>query len=166
MNGIQERPMLFKASMVRAVLGHRKTQTRRDITRIKGFKCTEFGPSTTDGYDWHFRCQRGLWQDMRHEEVLSRCPYGQVGDRLWVRETWAVGNIYDEQKPSEICREILDRERICHGRWQLVSSYDSDAKIIALIFAAMVEFETDLLRDLFLVDGLPFGNGYSPVNRN
>jgi len=30
------------------------------------------------------------------------CPYGLPGDRLWVRETWCVGNIYDSIKPSKL----------------------------------------------------------------
>jgi hypothetical protein len=51
-----------------------------------------------------------MWQDMHHAEVISRCPYGKIGDRLWVREAWAVGNIYDNLKPSLICRDILDSE--------------------------------------------------------
>jgi hypothetical protein len=87
---IKERPILFSAPMVRAILEGRKTQTRRVLDRMTGFKVSQFDRSDTPGYDWHFRCQRGLWQDMDNAEVLSRCPYGQPGDRLWVRETWAV----------------------------------------------------------------------------
>jgi hypothetical protein len=86
---VKERPILFSGPMVRAVLSGRKTQTRRVIDRMTGFKVNQFDRSNTPGYDWHFRCQRGLWQDMDHAEVLSRCPYGQSGERLWVRETFS-----------------------------------------------------------------------------
>ena len=50
---------------------------------MTGFKVNEFEASTTPGYAYHFRCQRGLWQDMRYSEVIERCPFGIVGDLLW-----------------------------------------------------------------------------------
>jgi len=78
----RERPILFSAPMVRAILDGRKTQTRRVVN------LTEFGPSTTRGYDWHFRDKHALWNDVSTERLLeSRCPWARVGDRLWVRET-------------------------------------------------------------------------------
>lgn len=103
---VHDGPILFSGPMVQAILKGRKTQTRRAIERMKGFRCKQFGPSDTKGYDWHFRCHRGIWQDMDHAEVISRCPYGQVGDRLWVREAWAVANIYDSVSPSSICADL------------------------------------------------------------
>lgn len=84
-----DRPIIFSAPMVRALLDGRKTQTRR-LLAIRGRKgFSEFGPSDTPGYDWHFRDARKLWHDLRHAELLARLPW-QVGDRLWVRENcWA-----------------------------------------------------------------------------
>lgn len=101
-HSMKERPILFSGAMVRAILAGRKTQTRRTITRLRGFSVKAVGPSNTPGYDWTFRCQRGLWQDMRHEDVIARCPYGMIGDRLWVRETWA---------PMQSHRPIANPER-------------------------------------------------------
>ena len=89
LEAVKERPILFSGKMVRAILDDEKTQTRRVIDRMTGFKTKGFDRSDTNGYDWHFRCQRGMWQDMDHAEVISRCPYGQVGERLWVRESHA-----------------------------------------------------------------------------
>ncbi|MEJ1267197.1 morphogenetic protein [Pantoea ananatis] len=34
------------------------------------------------------RDRSGTWQDYKHEQFLAKCPFGAVGDRLWVRETW------------------------------------------------------------------------------
>lgn len=74
-----------------SVLGIRanlKTQTRRDL-RIRGHKTfSEFGPSDTRGYDWHFRDAQMRWHDLRHADLLARLPH-QVGDRLWVKEGWS-----------------------------------------------------------------------------
>lgn len=81
---MRERPIMFNGSMVRAILDGRKTQTRRAV------KLAEFGPSDTPGYHWHYRNRRGCWNDIRCEGApVQLCPYGQPGDRLWVRETWA-----------------------------------------------------------------------------
>lgn len=87
---MKERPMLFNDAMVRAILEGQKTQTRRVVNRIasKG-PVTEFQRSTSPGYDWIMRDRRMLWNDYTHAELLSRCPHGQIDDRMWVREAWS-----------------------------------------------------------------------------
>lgn len=80
---VSTKPILFSGTMVRAIIDGRKTQTRRVIA------LSEFGKSTTPGFDWHFRDRRGRWNDVSMERLLQMCPYGAPGDRLWVRETWA-----------------------------------------------------------------------------
>lgn len=83
-----ERPILFSAPMVRAILDGRKTQTRRVVK-----------PQPESGHDgepyWHVGGYRA-WQFRGIADPLRMgtnnplvCPYGQPGDRLWVRETWA-----------------------------------------------------------------------------
>ena len=79
---IKERPILMCGPMIRATLEDMKTQTRRIVS------LREFGPSDTPGYQWHFRDRRGLWNDISTERLLELCPHGEVGTRLWVRETW------------------------------------------------------------------------------
>lgn len=80
---IKERPILMSAPMVQAILEGRKTQTRRIIKPQPYFDAQNnliYG-----------KCNYG--QDLygRHilpfKHMLSKCPYGMVGDRLWVRET-------------------------------------------------------------------------------
>lgn len=86
---MKERPILFSAPMVRAILAGRKTQTRREVNRINGIgPVTCFGGSETTGYDFALRDRRNMWNEFREDELLGRCPYGVAGDRLWVRETW------------------------------------------------------------------------------
>jgi hypothetical protein len=80
---IKERPILFSSEMVRAILDGRKTQTRRVVKDQTAFR------DKPDGMEWW----AGLmgWQpvDVADPPLKSlRCPYGQPGERLWVRETW------------------------------------------------------------------------------
>jgi hypothetical protein len=89
----RERPILFSGPMVRAILAGSKTQTRRIV---KLGHVGTFRRSETKGYDWTFRGSRrgstrfhsSCWQDLRHQQLIELCPYGLVGHRLWVRETW------------------------------------------------------------------------------
>jgi len=84
---MKERPILFNAPMVRALLNGSKTQTRRIVKQ----KLMQLG----DG-DWHSFDHKGLNYrvNARHTTVgawanlLQFCPYGQPGDQLWVREAW------------------------------------------------------------------------------
>lgn len=72
---MKERPILFSAPMVRAILDGSKTQTRRVYKNRKH-------PDT--GRDL---AASELVREAQH--VVDRiCPYGQAGDRLWVKETW------------------------------------------------------------------------------
>jgi hypothetical protein len=72
---VKERPILFSAPMVRALLAGTKTQTRRAVKDKVPAKYNRLG-----------------WSSQAGGPVipLSFCPYGQPGDRLWVRETFAI----------------------------------------------------------------------------
>lgn len=81
----KERPILFNGAMVRAILAGRKTQTRRlckDMNAWVDQSCREV--RHVDGAPHHF-----LIGAQAPIEKL-RCPYGQPGDRLWVREAHAI----------------------------------------------------------------------------
>ncbi|MCA8045525.1 hypothetical protein [Burkholderia arboris] len=93
----KERPILFSGPMVRAILEGRKTQTRR--IAIPKRSCVDFiGGGPKDGPDWNDpTCwgfedpNTGFWWALRGNDECYQlpCPHGMVGDRLWVRETWA-----------------------------------------------------------------------------
>jgi hypothetical protein len=84
----------FSAPMTRAIRELRKTQTRRTVKGLGVFVDTEMSMAapTLDGDgDW-------IWPD----GTTVRCPYGAVGDRLYVTEHWSAPKEFDHLKPSEI----------------------------------------------------------------
>ncbi len=82
---MREHPILFSGPMVRAILEGRKTMTRRVVKKNQFPKW------------FHDRAyQVGVKEAIRELPSLP-CPYGQPGDRLWVRETFChVENFYGE----------------------------------------------------------------------
>ncbi|MGI4169032.1 hypothetical protein ACR2YV_10755 [Klebsiella pneumoniae] len=80
---MKERGMIFNSEMVRAIVSGRKTQTRRPI-KWKQTRFTEIG-EREDGSKWPWS------EDAEHAcDFWHPCPFGAVGDRIWVRETWGV----------------------------------------------------------------------------
>lgn len=71
---MSERPILMNAAMVRAILEGRKTQTRRPV------KTDIAGRVSLGGRSWH----------IDDPNCIKACPLGKPGDRLWVRETFAI----------------------------------------------------------------------------
>lgn len=81
MTAIKERPIPFSSPMVNAIREKRKWMTRRLV------KLRDFGPSGTPGYDWRFRRKDGCWEEYATADLVAKhCPYGRVGDRLYVKE--------------------------------------------------------------------------------
>lgn len=83
MSHAKERPILFSAPMVRAILEDRKTVTRRAMKIqpvLKGNLWEVYGAGWSDC----IKCVPA----MPGHSLAIKCPFGQAGDRLWVRETW------------------------------------------------------------------------------
>ncbi|MNH86056.1 hypothetical protein D3C73_385110 [compost metagenome] len=80
---VKELPILFSAPMVRAILGGRKTVTRRAVNPQ---------PALTDGsgFSWKGHLFGRGADDRETSRNFSKhcCPFGKPGHRLWVRETW------------------------------------------------------------------------------
>lgn len=101
---MKERPILFSGEMVRAILDGRKTQTRRVTSALESLTQSYDGPRVSK-----VECRNGLWNFWTNGHGSSalpvahfKCPYGQPGDRLWVRETWATTYPLNDVKPSNL----------------------------------------------------------------
>ena len=131
-----ERPILFSAPMVRAILAGTKTQTRRVLKGMQPWGCNGGKP------EWAIA------------GTQPPCPYGQPGDLLWVRETFAEGihqmadvnhwvyaadrfgeqqRLGDRWKPSihmprAACRLVLEITSVRAERLQAISENDAKAE--------------------------------------
>jgi hypothetical protein len=89
---MKERPILFSVEMVRAILEGRKSMTRRVV---KPQPYLLYRPETykTKVDNWG-QCawidEEGYCEHIRGHDhpAYTVCPYGMIGDRLWVREKW------------------------------------------------------------------------------
>ncbi|AZD84729.1 Phage protein [Pseudomonas chlororaphis subsp. aureofaciens] len=82
---IKEHQILFKGPMVRAILDGRKTVTRRLVKPQFPASVCEVLPYLNYRGAWIPR--NPLRPDEPWEREVRLCPYGQPGDRLWVRES-------------------------------------------------------------------------------
>lgn len=120
---MKEKPILFSTPMVQAILEGRKTMTRRIVKGTPLVWLNDFSPEFVADKD------------------NALCPYGQVGDVLWVRETWEnyqggynykagkYGLLGQKWKPSifmprEACRLFLKITDIKAERLQDISRGD------------------------------------------
>lgn len=94
---MKERPINLKAHEVLAILQGRKTQLRRVVKPqpSKDHLFLGWVLDSTSGND----IGKAAWAvgdgPLMRDVVWVRCPFGQVGDRLWVRETWRMGTVSD-----------------------------------------------------------------------
>lgn len=88
---MKERSILFSAPMVRAIRAGQKTQTRRSLRKQFSHDAEPAEVAATSPEGWQISGHSGLWWDdaVACIDDAIRCPYGQPGDRLWGRETWA-----------------------------------------------------------------------------
>lgn len=82
---MKERPIIFSAPMVRAILAGTKTQTRRIVPTMVTCGRVEY-PGKRDGRGY----SRVNWLDTAEgmAQAAQECKYGLPGDRMWVKETW------------------------------------------------------------------------------
>lgn len=101
---MKARPILFSGEMVRALLAGRKTQTRRVC---KGA-----------ALDWLVNAR--FTPEFTADSANDMCPYGKIGDLLYVRERFAIG--YDatfyhaDGEPKFPSMEVYPNSLV--GKWK------------------------------------------------
>lgn len=115
--GSRERPILFSAPMVRAILDGRKTATRRIVKPQPELTTIKYTNGFENVWTW-----KGTTLAGERERFLALCPYGKPGDRLWVRETWGVVHEHGNDLSD---RELIDDA--LHGVPWAAIVYNADA---------------------------------------
>lgn len=104
---MRERPILFSGPMVRAILDGRKTQTRRiikpqppeGIDDLHGGKLSQRAPYRLE----HPETGQILGNGFEDEDGrFYKCPYGFVGDVLWVRECFGTDPYASQKGHTEL----------------------------------------------------------------
>ncbi|EIX9586855.1 TPA: hypothetical protein MAR76_002862 [Klebsiella pneumoniae] len=151
---MKERGMIFNGEMTRAILDGRKTQTRREV------KLNLDIASLATTYDWATSLAANHYQGLTEEQIQQKaeslrgvihpvilgngqmvsiiCPHGKPGDRIWVRETWAIlGNEdgccidweeklckADERSAARIYRASCEQKPGNYGLWSIPDDAD------------------------------------------
>lgn len=131
---MKERPILFSAPMVRAILNGHKTQTRRIAKAIR-----------------------------TAQPEASHNPFGSVGDRLWVKETWSTPAQWDHFKPSQLSSEQL--KMVCYCADGIPSASGkirsslfmprAASRILLEIVDVRVEYLLDISESDAVAEGVP-----------
>lgn len=94
---VREKPILFTPENVRAIIDGRKTQTRRIVKPQPIADIDTFLPADPSGF-W------GFIGDSPTQCI--HCPYGEVGDRLWVKEGWRPEVVHSHGQNSCDCGDV------------------------------------------------------------
>lgn len=132
----KEHPILFSTQMVQAILEGRKVQTRRIVKDIP--------------LDW---INSGFTLDFVASPENNLCPYGKVGDILWVRETHAI-----EESPNEyriVIYKATDPEY--PGKWKpSIFLKRKDCRIFLRIESLRIERLQDITVEDSINEGIKF----------
>jgi uncharacterized protein YhfF len=79
-------PILFSNEMVNAIQDNRKSQTRREVKPQPDIDMPIKKVPMYSELEEHWN--KYCITDINGEDHLIKCPYGQPGDILWVRESW------------------------------------------------------------------------------
>lgn len=167
---MKERPILFSAPMVRALLDGSKTQTRRVVKLPHSNPLGKWEPTTFGGPNGGRTAkgdavaeQGAIWHTRTGECICS--PHGQPGDRRWAREAWRTVTEANNLPP----RDLTPAHRIWYesnsphqpGAGKLRPSMFMPrwaSRITLEITSVRVERLNDINRGDAMAEGCPFPN--------
>jgi hypothetical protein len=149
---VKERPIIFNAEMVKAILEGRKTQTRRVIKPQPIIETTGFHEGLK-GYQTPFReFFAGGKKIVLRTGDSQKCPYGVPGDKLWVRETWGT---WDEKGEYPLYKATPDDRVPCYGKWKSpIYMPKKYSRLTLLVKDVRVERVQDITLDNIHAEGL------------
>lgn len=160
---MKERPIIFSGDMVKAILEDRKTQTRRIIkpqpirlpAAYDRVGMTIWPPGSQpgeDGVSWGDKAP----SNSPTKVMAKHCPYGQTGDRLWVREAWCEHWIHNGEEWIEAgYRYKATDEKDKRAKWYPSIYMPHCASRIALeIVSIRVEKLQEISEEDYIKEGL------------
>jgi hypothetical protein len=154
---MRERPILFSTEMVKAILEGRKTQTRRTkdldlYNKINPdyWKLVGVGSYQKKGHN--ARTGVAMMANATNQTFSDFCPYGNPGDVLWVRETWAKIKEFD----GVLYKAAGDDPMRC-GKWKPSIHMP---KVAARIWLEITDIRVERLQDISEEDACAEGVEY------
>ena len=161
---MKERPILFKTEMVTAILENKKTQTRRVISSqpVNG-NCKLMRLMESTDRDKNKKKGYFSWEELENEysikpnddPIYFKCPYGENGDRLWVRETFCLNNGFIYFKADGI--QLLPG----NAKWKpSIFMQKIDSRITLEITNIRVERLNDISESDAIAEGIDWEDDY------
>ncbi|AMD90017.1 hypothetical protein [Desulfovibrio fairfieldensis] len=138
---MKESPIPFKGDMVRAILAGQKTQTRQTVVP----------PTRTRG---------------NHGSI---CPYGQPGDRLWVKETfyrYYPSETWPEPKALYRADGITLCDKDSEGKKQRWTPSSHMPRILSRITLEITDIRVERVQDISEEDVQAEGFSDRPASKN
>ena len=161
---MKERPIIMSAESVQAILDGRKTQTRRVVKVANDMPC-----GVGVHFDGKTNSLKAFYINANGDINDYRCPYGQKGDRLWVKESYIRGNVFTLLKTSNFekqSKEEVEEFGKNHGGWKSpLFMKKKEAKLWLEITNIRVERLQDITEDDAIAEGIKlnkseFNNSY------
>lgn len=87
-----ERAITFSGEIVRAILEGHKTQTRRPLQHVPVGRVDKYINDEIEKIFWHPACRSLLGGNDLLVGLRVKCPFGKVGDHLWVKEKYVLSS--------------------------------------------------------------------------